>query len=193
MPLSDQDRLLIEKYLQGPLTDSEQALFLERMKDEVFKAEYLLHQCIQKSSIAIKRSQLKDTFHAWDQETGKSRTTLKSLWSDWKVAAAVLLLIGAGILWMFIQKESPDQLFNTYYQPYANLIDPIDKGDAPVEASLTQLYELGRYEDVDGRHGSRSLIRPKPLPLIPEESDNSPGSRSNQRVIGCYSKARQLP
>jgi len=146
--ISDSDIKLIENHLQGLLTPAEKIAFEKRKSDVVFLAELDLYLKIKKSSKAIGRSQIRQVFTSWDKEA--SITKIGS-WSQmgWKIAAGLLIAIGLiGILKIFSPSKDSAELFAEYYQPYPNLIDPIQKGDASSTQSITQLYELGKYENV---------------------------------------------
>ncbi len=148
MAISEVDIKLIEKHLQGHLTPDEKIVFEQRKSDTEFLVELDLYLALKKSSNAIGREQVKQTFLDWDQETAHNKIR-KWPQIGWKIAAGLLIVIGfIGLLKIFSPTKDSKDLFAEYYQPYPNLIDPIQKGDPSPTSSITQLYELGNYENV---------------------------------------------
>jgi hypothetical protein len=101
--------------------------------------------------IDLGRTDVRKTFKKWDKQEGKqAMVSLFSKINQWKIAASILILVAAGILLFIFQVgTSSGDLYQTYYQPYPNLIDPIQKGvDNNTQSSVSQLYELGQYEHV---------------------------------------------
>jgi hypothetical protein len=148
--LSKNDYELIEKQLLGTLNNEESLLFEDRMKDLLFAEEFRLYQNIRKASVDIGRSEIREEFVIWDQEETVGKKINLNRWRWMKIAATLLLLISMGILVTYLSSsKSPQQLYLEYYQPYPNLIDPLQKGEFEKNASLSQLYEMADYSQAE--------------------------------------------
>jgi hypothetical protein len=155
-PIHDQE--LIEKHLLGKLNSEEDILFEERMKDVLFADELRLYKDIKKASTDLGRSQVKKEFIAWDAEEQIQHKTPVISWKWSKVAAAVLFLVTLGVLAIYlIPSTTPTQLYLEYYEPYPNLIDPVQKGEIEEDVSLSQVYELSDYHQVKNMTPNDSL------------------------------------
>lgn len=68
---------------------------------------------------------------------------------NWRIAASILLLIGLGSYFMFFnQSLSNDELYNQYFYPYENVVEPVvrDQIKLSKKAQVFNLYEQGEYE-----------------------------------------------
>ncbi|NND34608.1 MAG: hypothetical protein HKN76_18625 [Saprospiraceae bacterium] len=148
MALSVQDIRLIEKHLKDELSPEEQITLEDKKKDPEFEAELNLYLTIQKSTTNFSRLDVKKDFKAWDQDEPIRLNPLKSSTTWWKIAAGLVILVGiVGLLNKFAFNSAAPDLYTQYYEPYPNLLDPIEKGES-TSPSLTQLYELENYEAV---------------------------------------------
>ncbi|MBK8504205.1 MAG: hypothetical protein IPL46_19560 [Saprospiraceae bacterium] len=148
--LSLHDYELIEKHVLGTLDPEESLLFEKRMKDALFVEELRLYRDIQRASIDLGRSEIRKEFTTWDIEEQEQKKTSRINWNWTKIAAAVLFLIAFGVITTYlIPSTSTTQLYLEYYKPYPNLIDPVQKGAPKEDVSLSQLYEMSDYAQVE--------------------------------------------
>ena len=147
MPISDQDILLIQSYLQGRLTNEEQDLFDIKSKDSEFIAEIETQTEVRDLIYSEGRRQAKAKIAGFEnKESIKTQNSQRNImYLNWKVAAGFALLIGVSLWALFLKNKEP-QLFASYYQPMPNLVDPITKGEMNAYTAF-QLYELKQYEN----------------------------------------------
>ena len=75
--------------------------------------------------------------------------TNKSKKFNWLIAASIGLFIGLGsYLFLFNNSLSNEEIYNTYFSPYANVVEPIvrDKVNLSKKAEAFSLYERGEYK-----------------------------------------------
>jgi tetratricopeptide (TPR) repeat protein len=169
--LTEIDQLLIERYLDKTLTDSELTTFNQRLTDALFAAEV---QRYEKAVIAIKafgddklkallqeeevKLQEKKVVKSIDNPTKfvskrplrSKAPTMGSLLQRWAVAATLILGILGGVLYFIQQKETEkkESIYASQFRPYRNYSQPTvrentEKND--IEKAFS-LYENGNYE-----------------------------------------------
>ena len=158
MALTQQDILLIEKYLSNALDKKEVKVFKSRLLDPEFEEEVQLYQRMSNASLEIERDGLKKTFKEWDNSSNQKQVGNLRIFRLWPVAASVLLLIGLSTIWYISDKSiNSNQIFEQYYQPFDNLIDPISKSVEDRNPSISQLYELGQFQNTLSKQVTDSL------------------------------------
>ena len=146
MALTKFDITLIEKAIQSKLSQSEKSHFDRRMLDAEFSTEYYLHEEIKASATVIARENIRQTFSQWDQEEHEKTPVVNRTRILWRWAAIGLLLIGLAIVLFYkMKKPTTETLFLTFYEPYPNLVDPIEKGTGEGLQSISQLYEMDNF------------------------------------------------
>lgn len=68
----------------------------------------------------------------------------------WKPIAAAATILMAVVLWsVFSRTESPEQLFAHYFEPYPNVFEPTQRGNAPDDKRATAfaMYEQKNYAE----------------------------------------------
>ena len=148
--LNTNDDRLIDKYLAGKLTAEEEVLFAQQIAvDNTFAEEVHFRQNVKRMAqeeghIQI-RNMLKDVDAKLDKRQGKR--------FKWWIASAALLALAAllFLLWPVAEKKAtPGELYIAYYEPFPNLIAPIEKGDAAVQDTkkqAAQAYQRGEYTE----------------------------------------------
>lgn len=140
---------LIEKYLQNRLSP-EEALMVDKLlqNDMNFESELTLQTNLKK---AIKKDD-DDNFRNLISELEskakiESQQTRRS-YVKWLAAASIVVLLGLGYFFTMDQTASTNELFASYFEPYRNVIQPIDRGNEQQdEKSLAfYAYEKGEYE-----------------------------------------------
>jgi anti-sigma-K factor RskA len=163
--MNSTNQLLSEKYIEGTLSDQEQAEFeLKMLSDADFAREVGETEDIVVATQVFGRSELKkelqrvanaeplpsDLLSVTRQDTQATEGQLPRMRRIYQrlagVAAAIVLIFAAG--WWFTQKRtSPESLFVSYFEPYPNVAAPIVRNATakkPLEQALL-LYEQKNY------------------------------------------------
>lgn len=140
---------LIEKYILNKLS-SEEALMVEELlkNDAKFKKELDYHSNLKK---AITKED-DDTFRSLISEIESQAKIKNSVprrsYVMWLAAASIVLLFGLSYFFTLDKKASTDELFVSYFEPYRNVVQPLERGsDQQDEKSLAFMaYEKGDYD-----------------------------------------------
>lgn len=124
MPLSSNDIILIEKYLDDDLSQAEHDLFNSRVKDEAFSEELKLQQSTGNALKEIFKQQLKEEFrqqlhaHRSDESQNKKTTVNFSKKKYFYWAAAAIAFIIISIIAIRPGNTDAEALYLAYYKPY---------------------------------------------------------------------------
>ena len=67
----------------------------------------------------------------------------------YKIAATLIFVVAATfIVNQFTSEKSYEELYQEYYSPYPNIIDPVSRSEKNNSSSLFQLYEEQKYTEV---------------------------------------------
>ena len=139
---------LIDKYFNNSLSPKEQMKFNELLQsDEKFKKEFTFQKDLQKVISKNQRNDLRKAVQNFEQDK-KPVVRLLNISKKWLVAASILIIIGLGFV--FVKSNfypSPDELFVENYEPYRNIVLPIERGENTntIEYSAFVAYENGNY------------------------------------------------
>ncbi|WP_299207866.1 tetratricopeptide repeat protein [uncultured Dokdonia sp.] len=133
--------LLIQKYLKGTLSESEELLFQEYLeKDPSFAKDIPfyegLHYAFAKADYEQTKSQLQSFYKEEKQ----------SVWRKWSIAATILVLMGLGSLWFLNTINSTETLYAHYFEPYKNVVQPTVRGET---IKTTKVLAFMAYDDGD--------------------------------------------
>lgn len=137
---------LIEKYFGNSLSPKEQSKFNELLRtDEKFKIELDFQKDLQKVIYRNQRNDLKKVLQKFEQN--KPDVKLLNISKKWLVAASILLIVGLGYIFLKNNNYSPDDLFVQNYEPYRNIVLPVERGinSNTIEQSAFIAYENGNY------------------------------------------------
>lgn len=118
--MQEEDYILIEKYITGELDESALKAFNARMQsDAVFEEEVSLRKKMD-DFLTIKNTEgvSKDQLAAWNKESFKKikpnseEGISRRLW--WKIAASLLLLIGAAFIFRQFSSSDTSDLYKKY-------------------------------------------------------------------------------
>ncbi len=136
---------LIVKFFEKTLTTEELHEFNKLMaNDSDFRKEVEF------------RNELKDVITLDDRETIKHE--LKDLESNipkkniriWPIAASLVILLGVSSFWFFgNQTANSEDLFNTNFEPYRNVVQPIERGNDTTDPKIDAFiaYESKDYDN----------------------------------------------
>lgn len=142
MQLSNEDIILIDRYIDGELSEEEKTILFERQKDLYFKEEFDIRsgaaEAIHTLAEVRLRGELKSQLRNIDLSEQSGRYNL----FYWVAAAVTLIFM---VIWVFPGTETPESLFQAYYKPYPANIHT--RGDAPAVISAFEAYEKGKFEE----------------------------------------------
>ena len=133
--------LLIQKYLQGTLSEAEEQLFQEYAKNDPSFTDDIpfyegLHYAFAKADYDQTKTQLQSFY----------KEERHSVWRKWSIAATVLVLMSLGSLWFLNTINSTETLYAHYFEPYKNVVQPIVRGEAEKN---TKVLAFMAYDDGD--------------------------------------------
>lgn len=145
MALNEKDIEVIDKSLRGILTKEESIYLAKRKDDPLFEKELLL------------KSDMFAVYQSLEMEEGKRKLQVLEGYmksnkngtkknSTYRGLIILMFIILAAILSYFIifQKDNSSVLYASYYNPYPNVVSPIDRNSTE-ERDAYQLYEAGEY------------------------------------------------
>lgn len=135
---------LINKYFEGTLLEDEIKDFNRLLlNDSDFKKEFEFQKEIQESLILNDREKTKRQLQDWDLESSKKP------FKYWAVAAGLVLLLSISFTWFLTQeKQSNEELFIAYFEPYRNIVHPIVRGESSSDVQ-TKAFEAYEEKDFD--------------------------------------------
>ena len=101
---------------------------------------------LQKAITAEKRKEQKEFLRSLEGSLHESSKSPSKF--NWRIAASIVILIGlVGSFFVFNQDPSSDELYQTYFTPYSNVVAPVvrDQVSLDKKASAFALYERGEY------------------------------------------------
>ena len=145
MQISNADQLLIDNYLRNKLSPREHAEFQDRLNHPEFQSALERTRDVQKAIKAQARQDFRSEIKGWDQQ---ARGRILNMRRFLSIAASILLLVA--VFFVFKQQPSNSDLFAQYFEPYPNVVAPLQKsGDSDLTTyeRAFQLYESGAYEE----------------------------------------------
>ena len=140
----DENTEQFDRYMLDQMDEQEKARFLEKLEANAqllkeFETYRLVFQGINFSAA----QELKEKLVAREKMLGTSASYSRY----WKVAAAVALLAVAAFLVTWLTPGSSDQdLYSAYYEPYPNIVNPLDRSSPVSDDDVFRLYEKGQYQ-----------------------------------------------
>lgn len=136
--------LLLEKYFENSLSAEEQIEFKKLFKDdEDFTKAFAFERDVKKAFTLNERAKLKQKLKSFDEVK-----TVKLSTSKWYYAAACLILIAGFSVWLSLKQASNEELFQTYYQTYPNVVAPTVRGTQleNIKTKAFEAYDNGEYQ-----------------------------------------------
>jgi tetratricopeptide (TPR) repeat protein len=140
---------LINGYFEQTLTASDLQEFERRIAEDVdFADEVAFRKQVQAAITQSERSEIKAQLQ--DFEVEMSATPIKKLpMGRWiSIAASLVIAVGAS-LWFYTHSSYSSNLYETYYQPFPNVVQPIVRGEQASNeiAKAFKAYEAGSYQE----------------------------------------------
>lgn len=136
---------LIEKYIQNRLTPQEKRTLDNLIDtDPNFKNTLKVQIDLKKAITAADN----DAFKELLSKIESTNTIKRRNYTKWLAAASIVLLVGLSYVLFINNKPSNDELFSSYFEPYRNVIQPIERGgDLQDEITIAfTAYEKGEYK-----------------------------------------------
>ena len=140
---------LIEKYIQNRLNSEERKKFDALYKNDAnFRKEILFQKDLKKvASLNDKMddSEFRGFINDLEHKAKNRRPYFFS--GKWLAAASILLLLGI-TYFITIYNSASDDIFTDYFEPYRNVIQPIERGNAldNDKSKAFKFYENGEYK-----------------------------------------------
>ncbi|MVO08862.1 hypothetical protein GOQ30_06750 [Flavobacterium sp. TP390] len=140
---------LLQKYLDHSLTEEEKVMLEKEIKENPdFQRELEEAFDVRKAIIAHKKEQLKTTFKTLEQP---KKPTFITKFIPYGVAASIFISILIVAYFLTNSTFSNEALFSENFEPYRNIITPIERSEArPHNKSEEYVafyeYETGNYE-----------------------------------------------
>ena len=102
---------------------------------------------VKNAITAEKRKEQKEYLRSLEASLSESKESPKRF--NWRIAASITLIVGlASTFFLWNSSPSNDELYNTYFQPYANVIEPVvrDQVNPTKRAQVFADYEQGKYQ-----------------------------------------------
>jgi FimV-like protein len=140
---------LIEKYILNRLSAKEALLVDELLQNDInFESELLLQANLKKAIKKEDDDSFRNSISELESKAKMESPLTRRSYVKWFAAASIIVLLGLGYFFTLEQKTSTNELFASYFEPYRNVIQPLERGnDQQDEKSLAfYAYEKGEYE-----------------------------------------------
>jgi len=146
---------LIDKYLTGMLSEEEELLFQEKLKDASFKEELNQMKLLKESITTFEMRRIKDLLGEEEKKHASTNTQQKSpqrkprqLVPMLLKVAAVLIGVTGLIWWISTLNNNHENLFAQYFSPITNNKVVIDKStpDSSILKQTFSYYENKEYK-----------------------------------------------
>lgn len=144
--MNSDKEILIEKYFEGQLSETEKQVFDEALKNDAdFKATFTFEKEVKDGIHLNERKALKNMLRSFEEKP-KAKVFSFRNWV-WLGAAAVLV-IGFFIWLPFGNQPNSDELYLSYYQAYPNVVAPIVRGEniQDEKNKAFEAYEQEKFE-----------------------------------------------
>ncbi len=140
----------INSYFESSLSEKELEEFNNLLKtDEGFSADFEFQKELQLALKKEERREIKQLFNEITETKKPSSSKVIQL-RPLMAAASIALLIGLGSWFFLFNKPNYDsnQLYNTHFVPYDNVVHPIERGDQLIDLKTKAFtaYENEEYE-----------------------------------------------
>jgi len=135
---------LVNKYFEQRLSDEEKAVFESLLQnDSEFAKEVAYQKNVKKAITLNERETLKQALQSFENNKKENKNNPKF----WYIAAVFLLFFG-GLAWFQFMQDSPEQLYQEYYQSYPNVVAPTVRGDNDrnIKSDAFYEYDSGNYQ-----------------------------------------------
>ncbi len=136
---------LLEKYIQNRLSQEEKAEFdTLLLNDDAFKKDVDLSINLKQVAQHEDNADYRNLISSF--ETVKPQQ--KRRYTKWLAAASIVLILGLSYVLTLDDKPTNEELFTNYFEPYRNVIQPIERGNSQQDEKTLAFtaYEKGNYK-----------------------------------------------
>ncbi len=137
---------LIDKYIQGVLNETEKNSFDKLLKEDAsFRKDVTFHSNLKAVSSNLDEAD----FKVMIQDIEKHNSRAKRSYTKLLVAASIAILVSLTFYFTTKNTYSTDALFVEYFEPYRNVIQPIERGGNVIYDEKYLAFEAYENEDYD--------------------------------------------
>lgn len=141
--------MLLEKYIQGELTEIEFQEFDALLKSDAgFKEEVEFHMDLKRVAEEEDDDAFKEIMSDFESEARNENSIKKRFPIKWLVAASIALTAGLAYFFTMDFPASTQDLFVSNFEPYRNVVHPIVRGEEgqTKKTSAFIAYQTGDYK-----------------------------------------------
>ncbi len=144
MEQQDDNAELFDRYLLDQMEGEEKAQFLEKLgANDRLSKEFETYQLIFQGINYSAARELKEKLVAREEKLA----TKANYSFFWKIAAAIgLIAVAAFFVIRLLPGEGYQELYLTYYEPYPNIVNPLDRSATVANDDVYRFYERGQYQ-----------------------------------------------
>lgn len=139
---------LFDNYVNEKFTIEEREDFESKLsQNSDFKSEFEQYQLLLKGIQFSGQNDIKKRLQKHESQLKSSSSRSSFMY---KIAASIVLITTVTILLLNKSYPNYESIYSEYYQPYPNIIDPIDRStnQASNALSIYQKYDLNRFTEV---------------------------------------------
>lgn len=153
MPIKDEHKAIVDRYLTNTLSEAEEAELLRLLKEHPdLKEQVLEEKRIVTALQANEKAELKKQLRIIAQNTPSKSLSFFPNW--WLVAASATLIVSLGYFF-YLNNSSLDITFNEFYEPYPAI--SVQRGHTTDINSALKLYSHGKYKEAIDVFGDLTL------------------------------------
>jgi predicted Zn-dependent protease len=144
--------ILIEKHIQNCLSDKEKVIFNKLLiEDSSFKKQVAFQKKLKKAIQSHDQDNFKKLLNNVESNILKeNHRSILSFNYKWIIAASLVLIFGMSFFLNVNRSYNPEEIFNNNFQPYKNVIYPINRGKQInqdiIKTNAFIAYEKGDYK-----------------------------------------------
>lgn len=148
----EEDIVLIERYLNGELSNEELLAFEQQLKvDKTLQQHLKILTDLKEGIVQAGRNDLASEIRQWEKNETPITRTIPIWKQSWTISIAAILLIGVTAILLWPQSENTSNLFDQYFEPYPNVVMPTVRGvEINDTTTIQKAYRAYDQEDYAG-------------------------------------------
>ncbi|WP_047414259.1 tol-pal system YbgF family protein [Cellulophaga sp. Hel_I_12] len=143
---------LIENYILDTLTPQEKLAVDELLKNDVdFERELNFHINLKKVAQKNDEADFRNLIAEIETKAKTQNTFARPSYVKWLAAASIVLLLGLSYFLTTNKQASTNELFTSYFEPYRNVVQPLERSGAQQDQKSLAFYayEMGEYQKAE--------------------------------------------